>query len=209
MGIKIVKENSFEGAPGGGSGTLSYGNTYGTPGGGDTIQDPNHFAHAETPMTGSVQPARPDRVSSSGAEISPAVTNDQQKAQVPLSPDQMFDPQVDKLFKKKITPSADEIMCGLQAELGKMVHKDKVIAKQTVLKNLKQDPNFYSRLGSLNINDKDMKIDEQKETTFDKTKNLLDQMILEKKQSVQQPAPYVEEIMKDMWNKRYGYKDKE
>ena len=68
-------------------------------------------------------------------------------------------------------------MSALQYELSQMVKKDKAIAKQTVLKNLKTDPHYYSRLNMLNIDDKKMKVDE---STFSKTKAVLDEMIAEK-----------------------------
>jgi hypothetical protein len=168
------------------------------------------MAGADT--TGSVVPKMPerqDRVSSSGGAISPAALADTQKAAKPLNPDQMFEPQVNQLFKKKITPSPDEILQGLQYELSNMIQKDKVVAKQTVLKNLKQDPTYYSRLGMLNINDKDMKVDESKESTFTKTKNLLDQMIMEKKRRIKPVPPTADEIMASLWEKRHGYRPKE
>ena len=62
-------------------------------------------------------------------------------------------------------------MSALQYELSNMVKKDKTIAKQTVLKNLKTDPHYYSRLNMLNIDDKKMKVDE--ETLFLKQKLFL------------------------------------
>lgn len=203
-----IQENSFEGGVAGTSGISNYGQSYGTPGGGNTVQDPNHFASSETPSSGSNPPARPDRQSSSGALISPAALADKQKADKPLAPDQQFEPQVNRLFKKNITPSPDEILQGLQYELGNMIQKDKVVAKQTVLKNLKQDPTYYSRLGMLNIDDKNMKVDEAKQSTFTKTKNLLEQMIAAKKKSVMAPPPNTDEIMKGLWEKRHGYKGK-
>jgi len=253
-----IKENSFEGGVSGTTGTSNYSAGYGTPGGGNTTQDPSHFGAPEVPTSGSAIPVRPDRISSSGdapvitgygkdgstnivsnpshfakgddsesastteptdagvvsrksssgALISPAAMADKQKAGKPLNPDQSFEPQVNQLFKKKITPSPDEILQGIQYELGNMVQKDKTIAKQTVIKNLKQDPTYYSRLGMLNINDKDMKVDEGYKSTFSKTKTLLDQMIMEKKQRIQVLPPSAEEILKGLWEKRHGFKGK-
>ena len=51
-------------------------------------------------------------------------------------------------------------MSALQYELSNMTKKDKTIAKQQVLKNMKQDPHYYSRLNMLNIDDEKMKVDE-------------------------------------------------
>jgi len=217
MASEFIKENNFEPAPGGGSGALNYQTGYGTPSGGNLVQDPQHFASSDKTSnhfgneTGSLNrlPDRPDRKSSSGAEISPAAMADKQAAAKPLDPAKAYDPQVNQLFKKKVTPSPDEILQGLQYELGNMVKKDKAIAKQTVLKNLKSDPTYYSRLGMLNIDDKKMNVTEGEQSTFSKTKNVLDQMLAEKKQKVNPSDPNLEEIMKGLWQKRHGFKRKE
>lgn len=47
-------------------------------------------------------------------------------------------------IKYKVTP--DEIIAGLEYELGHMVLKDSQIAKNLVIKNLKSDPKYYSNL---------------------------------------------------------------
>ena len=44
-----LSDNSFEAAPGGRSGTLTYQTPYGTPKGGNTVQDPRHFASSDKP----------------------------------------------------------------------------------------------------------------------------------------------------------------
>ena len=214
---RIVKENSFEGSPGGGSGTLNYQTGYGTPGGGNYSQNPSHFASSDKttdhfqPNTASGSavpqtPDRPDAVSpkraSMGAETSPAGKADQLAAQKPLNPDQQFDPQVDQLFQKKQTPSPDELMSALQYELGRMVKNDKTIAKETFIKNLKQDPHYYSRLDMLNIDDEKMKVDENS-STFDKTKAVLDEMIAARQKNVAVAnTPEINQIFKDLTEKR-------
>ena len=137
-----------------------------------------------------------------GTQItSPAGTAFNKQADRPLNPDQRFDPQVDQLFKgKRHTPSPDEIMSALQYELSQMVKKDKAIAKQTVLKNLKTDPYYYSRLHMLNIDDEKMKVDE---TTVAKTKAVLDKMIAERKKNVAVAnTPEITKIFKDLYDKR-------
>jgi hypothetical protein len=95
-------------------------------------------------------------------------------------------------------------MSALQYELGNMVKKDKMIAKQTVLKNMKTDPHYYSRLDMLNIDDKKMKVTEKvNEDTFSKTKAVLDEMIANKQKSVAiANTPEISEIFKDLYNKR-------
>lgn len=216
MASEFLKENNFEPAPGGSSGALNYQTGYGTPGGGNVVQNPEHFSSSDKTSnhfgneTGSLNrlPERPDRKSSSGAEISPAAMADKQAADKPLDPNKSYDPQVNQLFKKKVTPSPDEILQGLQYELGNMVKKDKAIAKQTVLKNLKTDPTYYSRLGMLNIDDKQMNVTEGN-STFEKTKTVLEQMIAEKKKRVTVSSPPLDEIMKGLWQKRHGFKRKE
>ena len=231
MAKRTVQENSFEGAPGGGSGTLNYQTGYGTPSGGNVTQNPSNFASSDkttdhfqpnTPSGSAVasMPDRPDRVGKNGNSgiktgyeqggkivklddkpTSPAGAADNAQAGKPLNPDQQFDPQVDQLFKgKKQTPSPDEIMSALQYELSNMVKKDKTIAKQQVLKNLKTDPHYYSRLNMLNIDDKNMKVDE---TTFSKTKAVLDEMIANKRKSVAKAdTPEINQIFKDLSDKR-------
>lgn len=298
---KIVRENSFEGAPGGSSGTLNYSVGYGTPAGGGYRQDPSKFqnsdqsaGHSENQGTGSgvnPLPERPDRIppnraSSSGGTIKPgdmalqggksqpgknpkapntinfgsggklpsngkSVTDfpsdedgsgsedyypnggpdtdnetNPNNSQIPgkddstspggkyqnavankdANPDNKeFDKDVDQMFQKKITPTPDELMSALQYELNNMVRKDKYIAKSIVLKNLKTDPKYYTRLNMLNIDDDKMKVDE---ATVAKTKAVLDTMIAERKAQSQSQvlgeSPEISAIFKDLWDRRRG-----
>ena len=223
-----LSENSFEAAPGGKSGTLSYQTPYGTPQGGNIVQDPRHFASSDKttdhfqPNTskgsGAVptMPTRPDVVNKSVDKIdttkSPDAAAEKQKSEKPLDPTKEFDPQVDQVFKKKDTPSPDEVMSALQYELTNMVTKDKTIAKQTVLANLKQDPHHYSTLQNLNIDDEKMKVDEMNEnkqtklvdqSTFERTKALLDAMVADKQKNVAVAnTPEINKIFKELTDKR-------
>lgn len=224
---KKLAENSFEAGVSGTSGTLNYQTGYGTPAGGNIVQDPRHFASSDKttdhfkPNTsrGSATlppiPEPPDRIGGNittaggtgdidalagDQTTSPAANADQQAANKPLDPDQQFDPQVDQLFQKKETPSPDEIMSALQYELSQMVKKDKTIAKQTVLSNLRIDPHYYSNLDMLNIDDDKMKIDEL--STFSKTKNLLDDMINERRKRFS--LSNLNEIFDNLSKKRRG-----
>lgn len=216
--IKII-ENSFDGGVGG-QGNMNYGNSYGTPSGGNTTQNPDKFSssdktvsHFASDATGSLSvpkmPERPDRVTKS--VISPLASAEKLQSEKPLNPEHEYDSKVDQLFNgKKHTPSPDEIMSGMQYELSNMVKKDKAIAKQEVLKNLKKDPQFYSGLHMLNIDDKTMKIDEKNKSTFQKTKDVLDEMINEKKQS--RPtveSPEIIQIFKDLTDKRMRFSKKQ
>ena len=380
---RIIDENSFEGAPGGRSGTLNYGQRYGTPAGGNITQDTSRFKSSNSSTqnaghykdnieeTGSRMPERPDRKSSSGAPIHPAEMSDQgdfeksspsgdpkspntipfnsggplpksgnsvadfpghgdsdgedyypnetppedserendyypdgeptgdasnpNQSEIPgkdddvspggkyqnavadkdVNPDnRKVDKDIDQIFQKKITPTPDELLSALQYEMNQMVKKDKYIAKSIVVKNLKDDPKYYSRLNMLNIDDDKMKVDEgvfdtpekiykdrqggmdvywmdtedgkihinsdnvgkylhkgyklidlsksaednarlnnfrENKTTFDKTKAVLDEMIFKSKKQKQQPIKQIKEIdniFKDLWNKRHGFKNK-
>jgi hypothetical protein len=220
MAKRTVQENSFEGAPGGGSGTLNYQTGYGTPSGGNTTQNPSHFSSSDkttnhfTPNTasGSAVPKMPDRPdthgnnSGLGGNVSPAANAEKLASEKPLNPDKQYDGEVDQIFQKKQTPSPDEIMSALQYELSNMVKKDKTIAKQQVLKNLKQNPHYYSRLDMLNIDDKKMKVDEDT-STFSKTKAVLDEMIANRKKNVAVAnTPEITEIFKDLSDKRLARK---
>jgi len=94
--------------------------------------------------------------------ISPGGKYQNAVANKPIDPTKGLDKQVDKIFTKKITPTPDSILTALQYELSNMTKKDKLIAKQLVLKNMRKDPLFYDRLQHLNISDKDMIVESQK-----------------------------------------------
>jgi len=186
---KILQENSFDGAPGGSAGISSVGPGYGTPGGGNVTQNPSSFSAYEKGTN------HMNNDASGSQHMNP---NSMQPA---LGPDSAsIDNQINQIFKKKITPSPDEIMMGLQYELNNMVKRDKSIAKQKVLNNLKQDPHYYSRLGMLNIDDDKMKIKE--------TVKLLDSMIIEQAEKfnrVPQPlCDIIKDKTKEKQERRYG-----
>lgn len=61
-------------------------------------------------------------------------------------------------IKYKVTP--DEVIMGIDYEMKKLVLKDKQVAKQNVVNNLKKDPQYYSKLHMLDITDEPEKIDE-------------------------------------------------
>ena len=54
-------------------------------------------------------------------------------------------------IKYKVTP--DEIIMGIDYEMKKLVLKDKQVAKQNVVNNLKKDHQYYSKLHMLGIED--------------------------------------------------------
>jgi hypothetical protein len=88
-----------------------------------------------------------------------------------------FDQDVEQLFKQKEKPTPDDIMCGIEYELHNMVHRDKRIAKERVIDNLKKHgPKYYTKLNMLNIDDKEM----DPTDNFQESVNLLNKMISEK-----------------------------
>ncbi len=230
----IILENSFEGAPGG-AGSMNYGITYGTPNYGSqdpskfssSDKTTNHMdsntessssavmTPPDRPGTGknvigkddkyvAVKNVKPNTIDAN--PVSPEVQGDKQKSDKPIDPQKELDPHIDQIFKKKDTPTPDEVMSAIQYELGNMVKKDKFIAKQMVLKNMKNDPHYYSRLDMLNIDDKKMKVTENvKETTFSKTKAVLDEMIADKQKKVAiTNTPEITKIFNDLIKKRNG-----
>jgi hypothetical protein len=52
-------------------------------------------------------------------------------------------------IKYKVTP--DEVICGMDYEMKKMVLKDRQTARINVVKNLKKDPKYYSKLHMLGV----------------------------------------------------------
>jgi hypothetical protein len=155
---KNIKENSFEGGVAGAGGTSNYSVGYGTFASPNVSQNPSSFGTSPTPYNKNV---------TDDTATSSSLSND-----------------IDTLFTKKETPTPDEIMAGMQFELGKMIKKDKRVAKQTVITNLKQNPRFYSELGSLNMDDKKMVVKEnymKNGVNIAVTKGILDQMIADKK----------------------------
>lgn len=59
---------------------------------------------------------------------------------------------IDKI-KYNVTP--DEVITGIQYEFRKQLVKNKNLAKQKVVQNLKKDPKYYSKLHMLNIDPSD------------------------------------------------------
>jgi hypothetical protein len=67
-------------------------------------------------------------------------------------------PEDVKKLKHKVTP--DEIIQGVDAEMKRMFNKNKSQAKAIVVKNLKQDPKYYSQLHFMGIEGGDEQITE-------------------------------------------------
>jgi hypothetical protein len=133
MSNRPVKENSFDGAPGGAAGAVSYGVPYGTPAGPNQSQDPDHF-----------QSSNNNKAKGKAGDAQPyAKPGDMAK-------------DINAVYAKRDTPTPDEVAAGLKFERGQQNKKDPNLAKQTVLSNLKKDPHYYRDLKMLNIDDKSM-----------------------------------------------------
>ena len=131
MSEKQIKENEFFGAPGGQSGTANYQTGYGTFASPDVSQNPAHFQSGKS------------------------VDNHSNTVQdVPKAGQLAKD--LKAIYGKKDTPTPDEVVSGLKYELGQQIKKDKRLAKETVLGNLRKDPHYYGQLKMLNIDDESM-----------------------------------------------------
>lgn len=128
-----LRENSFEGAPGG-IGAMNYGNTYGTFSSPNVSQNPGQFAGSNDNKACNSK--------SNTAEDIPQTGSIQK--------------DINAVFSKKDTPTPDEVITGIKFELKQMMHQDKRLAKERVLANLRKDPHFYGSLRMLGIDDKTM-----------------------------------------------------
>jgi len=182
---QIALENSFDGAPGGHSGTLNYApplNTHASPA---STQYPDRFA----------QQSRNRADQQTGGSAGGKGPVDDMPVQKKLDGD------VDKIFSKKDTPTPDEISSAIQYELGRMISKNKGIAKQTVLANMKKDPHFYSNLHMLNIDDKKMKVDESIDQKKKAINNIFQELV-SKREKKYEVKPELANLVQDMWRKK-------
>jgi len=182
----ITKENSFEGGAAGSAGTVNYATGWGTYASPANAQYPDRFAGNRGNNTADQQQGGP-----AGGK---SVTSD-------MPQQGKLAGAVNKIFKKKDTPSPDEIAAGLQYELGQMIQKDKGRAKETVLSNIKRDPHYYSNLHMLNIDDKQMKVDESRLAKKAELKNIFQEMATERPKKYE-TKPEIAEVMKDLWRKK-------
>jgi hypothetical protein len=122
-----VKENSFDGAPGGGAGSLTYQAPYATPASPDVSQNPGAF----------------------DSNNRNKAANQPQKGVLKKDVDQLY-------ANPRTAPTPDDVITGLKYETGQQIKKDPASAKKIVIANLKKDPKFYTSLKHLNITDRDM-----------------------------------------------------
>jgi hypothetical protein len=135
MHMSNIKENSFEGGPGGSNGTSNYQTGYGTPASPATSQNSAQFTTTNA---------------------NKAVNQQGQSNNRACSPDSTVRDRINALFAKPNPPTPDEFKAGIDYELGQMIKKDTSMAIEAVLNNLEKDPKYYSGLKMLNIDDKSM-----------------------------------------------------
>jgi len=114
-----------------------------------------------------------------------------------------------KSIKSKVTP--DEVITGLDYELKKMTFKNKSIAKEIVISNLKKDPTYYSKLHMLGMEDDLMteNTEKEKKEAFESIfKELIDRRNQIKSKNVDQriTAAYQDSIEKFKNTRGYGPK---
>lgn len=181
MNNRPIKENSFDASPGGAAGAVSYGVPYGTPTGPNQTQDPDHFEKG-----GKNKAGQSSKLGNMAKDI-------------------------DTIHSKKDSPTPDEVVSGIKYEMGQQIKKDKALAKQTVLTNLKKDPHYYRDLKMLNVDDKSM-VDNMNESkhpndaparakvtpNIEETKKIFNEMgkAYEKKYVVNSQ---ISDVMKQMW----------
>ena len=136
---KPVKENFFEPAVGGAAGAVNVQPGWGTFASPNVQQHPSHFGFDHK------------HINSKGNTRSDNLYNSA-----------YLQKDIDQIYSRPTTPTPDEIVTGIQYELGQMNKKDLALAKQNVVMNLKRNPKYYSELKMLNITDDDM------------TKNMMD-----------------------------------
>ena len=147
--LKNISENSFEGGTAGTAGMVNYGQSYGTFGSPEVSQNPAQFPSSNK--------NKDDKNKSLGNTSNTA-------KDVPKSGQIQQD--VNAIYSKKKTPSPDSVVAGLKYEMGQQIKKDKAMAKQVVLDNLKKNPEYYSGMHMLNVSDIDL-VSEQKNKLLD------------------------------------------
>ena len=192
MSKQPVKENSFEGSPGGSNGTLNYATGYGTPASPNASQNPAAFASNDNNKA----------VNSMGNTVKDAPKSGS------------MEQDLNAIYAKKDTPTPDEIVSGIKYELGQQIKKDKRKAKEEVIAHLKKDPHYYSSLKMLNIDDKSMmdNMTENKHpndapaktkviSKVDETKKIFSEMAVNKDQKYVVNSGICD-VMKQMWEEK-------
>jgi hypothetical protein len=176
-----IRENAFDAAPGGTSGIVNYQAPVGTH------SSPSNYT---TPTDGF------NKYYDSNATGQPDThVNDDSGS---------FDGDVEQLFKDKDKPTIDDVMAGMQYELQNMIRKDKRVAKERVIDNMKKfGPKYYTKLHMLNIDDTDM-TPEMKERV-----NVLNRMVAEKqkKRKDLQLNDAIQDILREKREQKFAKSD--
>lgn len=144
----FFKEYNMSQIPAGGQPSISgQSGTYASP---DVTQNPGSF------------PA-----DSSNVNVVPPVDQDIKSK---IDPEQ-YQKDVEDV-KTKVTP--DDIIQGMQYELKKQIYKNKMVAKETVVQNLKENPRYYRDLGMMGMTP-DMMNENQKEKIGDIIRDMANQ----------------------------------
>lgn len=193
MNKQLTKENSFEGSPAGTAGVSNYGPTYGTFASPEASQNSANFAHSDN---------------------NKAVNQNSNTAKDTPRKKGSIEQDVNAIYSKKDTPSPDEVVSGIKYEMGQQIKKDKRVAKQQVLDNLRKDPHYYGKLKMLNIDDKSMvdNMTEEKHPNDSPARTKITPNIEETKKifaemSVGKDKKYVVnsqicDVMKEMWKQK-------
>ena len=193
MNKQPIKENSFEGGVAGTAGTCNYGPTYGTFASPEVSQDSANFAHSDN---------------------NKAVNQNSNTAKDVPRKRGSIEQDINAIYSKKDTPTPDEIVSGIKYEMGQQIKKDKRIAKEQVLDNLKKDPHYYGKLKMLNIDDKSMvdNMTEEKHPNdspartkitpnIEETKKIFAEMAIGKDQKYVVNSQICD-VMKEMWKQK-------
>ena len=172
----FFKEYNMSQIPVGGQPSISgQSGTYASP---DVTQNPGSF------------PA-----DSSNVNVVPPVDQDIKSK---IDPEQ-YKKDVDAV-KMKVTP--DDIIQGMQYELKKQIYKNKAIAKDTVIQNLKDNPRYYRDLGMLG-----MTPDMMNETQKEKIGSIIRDMATESKTRERVEQKYgnfeaIKKLMDEKWEEK-------
>lgn len=180
-----MKENAFDAAPGGTSGIVNYQSPIGTHSSPSNYQDPSKFTSNDyNKYYNKDTTGQPD-------------TNVTDKSG-------SFDSDVEKLFKGKEKPTIDDVMAGMQYELQNMNLKDKRIAKERVIDNMKKHgPKYYTKLHMLNIDDTDM------DSQMAERVNILKKMVSEKEEKRKNLKlnDAIQDILREKREKKFAKSD--
>lgn len=185
---KNIKENAIDGAPAGFAGIVNYQASLNTP-------DPQGRNSADLadnkPNTVKIDPDEKHIGSHSNTTKDFQNPEDMQKA-------------VNQIYDKKSVPSAEVVKAALDYELHNMIKPDTHKAKEIVLGNLRKNPQHYTDLNHLNVNDKTMDVpinEVVKNINVEETKKIFDGLTVKKdtKFAVNQG---ISDIMRDLWKAR-------